>query len=90
MMTLPIQKLLRNILRFYDYSWNWKILVKDKDLIQTSIISNYHFIQKYIQSGIKKLLKKILSSHYLYTVNYTTVHVLLKNTSSLIIIDLIH
>lgn len=53
MMTLPIQKLLRNILRFYDYSWNWKILVKDEELIQTSIISNYHFIQKYIQSGIK-------------------------------------
>lgn len=53
MMTLPIQKLLRNILRFYDYSWNWKILVKDEDLIQTSVISNYHFIQKYIQSGIK-------------------------------------
>lgn len=53
MMTLPIQKLLRNILRFYDYSWNWKILVKDEDLIQTSIISNYLFIQKYIQSGIK-------------------------------------
>lgn len=53
MMTLPIQKLLRNFLRFYDYSWNWKILVKDEDLIQTSIISNYRFIQKYIQSGIK-------------------------------------